>query len=163
MLMVIIIVLLIIVLAGIAYAWYYTMDKLLNLQFLHNNLRREYEILKKECKAMKQHSNILHYFSLLRNPNKGNIVIAGPIENYGTGDKCSTALYATMYGDGRICGSYDVYSSDSSLHGKSRKINREPKTREEIEFFFGKDADWLWVYYEFYCDFVKGHDHTLSK
>lgn len=38
-------------------------------------------------------------------------------------------------------------------------IDREPRSRQEVELFFGEDSsvdsDWLWTYYEFYRDFVK--------
>lgn len=163
MLMLITIILLTITLAGVVYVWYKDTDKLIDYKIRLDSLSKEYITLKKNYKAMEQHSSILYWFSLLRNPNRGKIIIAGPIEGYGTGDNCSTALYATMYGDGHLCASYTVYSSDSSLSNKSRKINREPDIHEELEFFFGKDADWLWAYYEFYRDFVKVREHPVSK
>lgn len=161
--MLIAIILLIIALVGVAYAWYKNMDTLIDYRIRLDSLSKDYRTLKKNYKAMEQHSSILYWLSLLRNPNRDKIIIVGPIEGYGTGDNCSTALYATMYGDGRICASYTVYSNDSNLSNKSRKINREPHTQEEVEFFFRKDADWLWAYYEFYRDFVKVREHPVSK
>ncbi len=94
-----------------------------------------------------QRKELKHWFTLLRNPNKSEIVIA---DTFGF-DIHGNARHAKMFADGKIEGYIDGQLNIS--------IDREPYSRQELELFFGQDnsidADWLWTYYEFYRDFVK--------
>lgn len=96
-----------------------------------------------------QHKELKHWFTLLRNPNKSEIVIA---DTSGF-DIHGNNRYAKMFADGKIEGYIDGQLNIS--------IDREPYSRQEVELFFGEndsiDSDWLWMYYEFYRDFVKNH------
>ena len=153
--MIIAIIVLVIALAGAIYLCYKTMDELTTLQRWHDDLRDRYENTIKKYNAMKRQKDMSHWFSLLRNPNRGKIEIANnEFERYVDGINFAYSAYmsAKMYGDGRICGSYTTYGAGGN---KNKAINREPHTREEVEFFFEDKADWLWTYYEFYRDFVK--------
>lgn len=153
---------LVIALAGAIYLCNKETEEAIKLKNKYDNLHREHENLQGKYKAMEKDKDISYWFSLLRNPNRSKIEIARTgFEKYvdGIGFAYSEYMTAVMYGDGRISGSFSTGRS----HNLDRNINREPDTHEELEFFFGKDADWLWAYYEFYRDFVKVREHPVSK
>lgn len=166
--MIIAIIVLVIALAGSIYLCYEGIEESIKLQNKYDNLRREHENLQEKYKVMKKRKNISYWFSLLRNPDRDKIEIARTvipqseilgIEAYTVSNFDFNYMYAKMYGNGHIDSSFIT----DSTRGANKEFHGEPHSKEELKFFFGDRADWLWSYYEYYRDFVKVREHPVSK